>query len=55
MEKITITKYCNQEKQKKSSANTFEKKFEQYIESKVKKIRNNPQKYPFITIIDNGE
>ncbi|MGT2799474.1 hypothetical protein [Streptococcus marmotae] len=55
MKKTILTRYCNSENQQSLKSNIFEDKFEQYIENKVKKIVNNPQKYPFVKIISNGE
>lgn len=55
MRKTIITKYCNIEDEIASKTSVFEEKFEQYTESKVKKIVNNPKKYPFIKIVNNGE
>ncbi|TWS95277.1 hypothetical protein [Streptococcus sp. sy018] len=58
MKKLILTKYCLSEIGKKTKSSSFEKKFESYIEKKVKKIINNPQNYPFIKVIDgdtNGQ
>ncbi|MGT2926654.1 hypothetical protein [Streptococcus cuniculipharyngis] len=52
MKKPILTKYCSYDKDDVSTTNLFEKKFEAYIEKKVKKIINKPQNYPFIKIID---
>lgn len=52
MKRTISTKYCHIDS--KQDVNYFEKKFEEYVERKVKKILSNPKKYPLVTVI-NGE
>lgn len=54
MKKPILTKYCSLE-ESAPSASAFERKFEAYIERKVKKIMQNPEKYPFIQLITGDE
>ena len=52
--KPIITKYCLP-KQEKNTVESFEQKFENYIAKQVKKIIVSPEKYTFISIINEEQ
>ncbi|MBA2796472.1 Uncharacterised protein [Streptococcus porcinus] len=51
MSKITITKNCISKECPNKKLSNFEKRFELFIEKKVKKILDHPERYPEIQVI----
>lgn len=53
MKKAIMTRYCiSGSETRERKVTSFEERFERYVEKKVKKILDYPEKYPFITVID---
>lgn len=55
MPKTIITKKCLYDDEAYKSPKNLEKKFEQYIEKKVKKLIDDPDKYSFLNIISGDK
>ncbi len=56
MKKIVVTKFCEiDNKIEKIPTSSFERKLENYVKKKIGKILDNPDTYPFITVIDERE